>query len=106
MPAAMLLKCISTHGYHAVDFFFLLSGFVIAHAYDDRGTKMSIKDFFKRRLIRLHLMIIIGMTIGAICFYFSASTIVFPANYWNHSCGKLDSSDAYRVYINTGSAIA
>lgn len=66
------------HGYLAVDFFFLLSGFVIAHAYDDRWNRMSIKDFFKRRLIRLHPMIIIGMTIGAICFYFSASTLVFP----------------------------
>ncbi len=66
------------HGYLAVDFFFLLSGFVIAHAYDDRWNKMSIKDFFKRRLIRLHPMIIIGMTIGAICFYFGASSIFPP----------------------------
>lgn len=71
-------KMYINHGYLAVDFFFLLSGFVIAHAYDDRWSNMSIKDFFKRRLIRLHPMIIIGMTIGAICFYFSASDIVFP----------------------------
>ena len=71
-------KMYINHGYLAVDFFFLLSGFVIAHAYDDRWNSMSIKDFFKRRLIRLHPMIIIGMTVGAICFYFSASTIVFP----------------------------
>ena len=66
------------HGYLAVDFFFLLSGFVIAHAYDDRWGKMSIKKFFKRRLIRLHPMIVFGMTLGAICFYFSASETVFP----------------------------
>ncbi|MBV9963857.1 MAG: acyltransferase [Parafilimonas sp.] len=67
------------HGYLAVDFFFLLSGFVIAHAYDDRWNKMSIRSFFKRRLIRLHPMIIIGMTIGAICFYFGAPDIIaFP----------------------------
>lgn len=66
------------HGYLAVDFFFLLSGFVIAHAYDDRWNRMSIGNFFKRRLIRLHPMIIIGMTVGAICFYFSASELVFP----------------------------
>jgi peptidoglycan/LPS O-acetylase OafA/YrhL len=71
-------KMYINHGYIAVDFFFLLSGFVIAHAYDDRWTKMSIKDFFKRRLIRLHPMIVIGMTIGAICFYLSASSVVFP----------------------------
>lgn len=62
-------KQIINHGYMAVDFFFLLSGFVIGYAYDDRWGKMTIKDFFKRRLIRLHPMILIGMTIGAISFY-------------------------------------
>ncbi|HCD53672.1 MAG TPA: acyltransferase [Balneolaceae bacterium] len=61
------------HGYLAVDFFFMLSGFVMAHAYDDRWDSMSIKDFFKRRLIRLHPMIIFGMTIGALSFYFGES---------------------------------
>ena len=29
------------HGYLAVDFFFVLSGFVIGYAYDDRWDKMS-----------------------------------------------------------------
>ena len=29
-------KLIINHGYLAVDFFFLLSGFVVAYAYDDR----------------------------------------------------------------------
>ncbi|MDR3627425.1 MAG: acyltransferase [Ignavibacteriaceae bacterium] len=69
---------IINHGYLAVDFFFVLSGFVIGYAYDDRWGKMSLRDFFKRRLIRLHPMIIMGMVIGAIGFYFSASPIVFP----------------------------
>lgn len=58
------------HGYLAVDFFFVLSGFVVGYAYDDRWGKMSMGDFFKRRLIRLHPMIIISMVIGAIAFYF------------------------------------
>lgn len=71
-------KQMLNHGYLAVDFFFLLSGFVIGHAYDDRWNKMSLKDFFKRRLIRLHPMIIAGMLIGALCFYFSASEVLFP----------------------------
>lgn len=39
---------------------------------------MSIGGFFKRRLIRLHPMIIIGMVIGAVTFYFQASGY-FPA---------------------------
>lgn len=34
-------KQILNHGYLAVDFFFLLSGFVVAYAYDDRWGKMS-----------------------------------------------------------------
>lgn len=72
------LKQIINHGYLAVDFFFVLSGFVIGYAYDDRWGKMTLKDFFKRRLIRLHPMIIMGMIIGAIGFYFSASPVVFP----------------------------
>lgn len=65
------------HGYLAVDFFFMLSGYVMAHAYDDRWDRMTLTDFFKRRLIRLHPMIIFGMTVGAICFYFGESE-VFP----------------------------
>ena len=57
------------HGYLAVDFFFLLSGFVIAYAYDDRwGKGLTIGNFFKRRLIRLHPMLIAGAIIGAITF--------------------------------------
>ena len=56
------------HGLLAVDFFFILSGFVISYAYDDRWGRMTIGDFFKRRLIRLHPMIIIGTIIGVVAF--------------------------------------
>lgn len=62
------------HGYLAVDFFFLLSGFVIGYAYDDRWGKMSLWDFFKRRLIRLHPMLIMGTLLGALLFYFGYSS--------------------------------
>ncbi len=54
------------HGHIAVDFFFILSGFVISYAYDDRWGKMSLGGFFKRRLIRLHPMLIMGAVIGTI----------------------------------------
>lgn len=58
------------HGYLAVDFFFILSGFVISYAYDDRMRgKMTLKNFFKRRLIRLHPMVILGALIGAVTFF-------------------------------------
>lgn len=63
------------HGYLAVDFFFLLSGFVIGYAYDDRWGKLTFKGFLKRRLIRLQPLVILGMTLGAIGFYFTDSAI-------------------------------
>ncbi|GAB3011178.1 acyltransferase [Niabella terrae] len=69
------LDILVNHGYLAVDFFFLLSGFVIGYAYDDRWSKMSVKTFFKRRLIRLQPMVVLGMTLGAIGFYFTDSAI-------------------------------
>jgi peptidoglycan/LPS O-acetylase OafA/YrhL len=65
-PAFQVLN----HGYLAVDFFFVLSGFVIGYAYDDRWNKMTTWGFFKRRLVRLHPMVIIGTILGALLFYF------------------------------------
>ena len=56
------------HGYLAVDFFFMLSGFVLSYAYDDRFRSMSLGSFFKRRLIRLHPMLLVGVLIGATTF--------------------------------------
>lgn len=57
------------HGYLAVDFFFMLSGFVIGYAYDDRwGKSLTMSGFFRRRLIRLHPMVMLGALIGAISF--------------------------------------
>jgi len=72
------LDQIINHGYLAVDFFFLLSGFVIGYAYDDRWKKMGIGDFFKRRLVRLQPMVVMGMIVGAVCFYFQDSGL-WPA---------------------------
>jgi peptidoglycan/LPS O-acetylase OafA/YrhL len=57
------------HGYLAVDFFFILSGFVVGYAYDDRwGKKMTMKDFFRRRLIRLQPMVVMGALLGTLTF--------------------------------------
>ena len=57
------------HGYLTVDFFFMLSGFVIGYAYDDRwGKSLTMSGFFRRRLIRLHPMVMLGALIGAISF--------------------------------------
>ena len=69
------LDQVINHGYLAVDFFFVLSGFVIGYAYDDRWTRMSIGDFFKRRLVRLQPLVVMGTIIGALLFYFQDSTM-------------------------------
>lgn len=62
------------HGYLAVDFFFILSGFVVGYAYDDRlGTTMTLGNFFKRRLIRLHPMVVMGAVIGVAAFCIGGS---------------------------------
>ncbi|MGI4762402.1 MAG: acyltransferase family protein [Janthinobacterium lividum] len=69
------LTQIINHGYLAVDFFFLLSGFVIGYAYDDRWGRLTLKDFAKARLLRLQPMVVMGMLIGALTFYFQASPL-------------------------------
>lgn len=58
------------HGYLAVDFFFILSGFVVGYAYDDRWRRRSLSfgGFVKRRLIRLHPMVVLGAVLGAVSF--------------------------------------
>ncbi len=62
------------HGFLAVDFFFVLSGFVIGYAYDDRWeTSLRLNTFFKRRLIRLHPMVIAGALLGVISYFLQGS---------------------------------
>lgn len=58
------------HGFLAVDFFFCLSGFVVAYAYDNRLESMGKLEFFKRRLIRLHPMVALGSALGLVAFLF------------------------------------
>lgn len=68
------LITVINHGYLAVDFFFILSGFVIGYAYDDRlGKSMSLGNFFKRRLIRLHPMIVMGAVLGVVFYLLQGS---------------------------------
>ena len=59
------------HTFLAVDFFFTLSGFVLGYAYDGRLARgadprmaLGFWDFIKRRLIRLHPVVIVAASIG------------------------------------------
>ena len=73
------------HGFLAVDFFFCLSGFVIAYAYDDRIGKMGVVEFFKSRLIRLHPMVVFGSVLGLLAFLFDP----FGGNVQLYSVGQI-----------------
>jgi len=59
------------HGFLAVDFFFCLSGFVIAYAYDDRLHALGRIEFFRSRLIRLHPLVIFGSVLGLLGYLFN-----------------------------------
>ena len=52
------------HAYLAVDFFFMLSGFIVGHAYDDRLPRMGFIAFMKVRVRRLHPLALLGLVIG------------------------------------------
>jgi peptidoglycan/LPS O-acetylase OafA/YrhL len=55
------------HGYLAVDFFFVLSGFVLAYAYGERlRTSLAAATFILRRLIRLLPILLPGAAAGAV----------------------------------------
>ena len=56
------------HGFLAVDFFFCLSGFVIGHAYDHRLRTMTVRQFLRQRLIRLHPLVLLGALLGLAAF--------------------------------------
>ncbi|MBW8687143.1 acyltransferase [Chitinophaga sp. B61] len=78
-------KNFAAHGFLAVDFFFCLSGFVIAYAYDNRIEKMGFREFFISRVIRLHPLVVLGTVLGLLAFLFDPFT-GFPTGY---SAGKL-----------------
>ena len=53
-----------------VDFFFILSGFVIVYAYEHRLIAgMRWRDFLIARIIRLHPMYLLGLVLGAIAIW-------------------------------------
>ena len=71
------------HGFLGVDFFFILSGFVMGYAYDTsltpapspgRGETLTFWGFIRRRLIRLHPMVVMGVILGVIAFIIQGCT--------------------------------
>jgi peptidoglycan/LPS O-acetylase OafA/YrhL len=66
------------NGYLAVDFFFMLSGFVLAFAYDDRiAGGMSFREFFAIRFTRLYPTYLIGFALGILV---ALASLKFPGS--------------------------
>ena len=60
-----LLPEISRYGFLAVDFFFVLSGFVMSFAYQERLDRgLGFEAFIRRRLVRLYPLCLLGVVIG------------------------------------------
>ena len=60
-------ESICGHGYLAVEFFLLLMGYMLAYAYDRRWSSgMGAVEFFRRRLVRLHPLVISGVLLGVV----------------------------------------
>jgi peptidoglycan/LPS O-acetylase OafA/YrhL len=61
------------HMFLAVDTFFMMSGFVIAHTYSERlSHDMSTRSYLYRRVVRLYPMFVIGLILGAAVLYYGA----------------------------------
>ena len=58
--------------YLAVDMFFVLSGFVLAHAYDGKfADGMSVPSFLRARIARLYPVYLIGLVLGLVSVAFA-----------------------------------
>jgi len=65
----------------AVDLFYLVSGFVVAHAYGERLKRGGFFwDFVKTRLIRLYPLYLFGLAVGCIPALYAV--ITDPAGWW------------------------
>ncbi len=68
------------HAYLAVDFFFMLSGFVIALAYEKRLAEPSyFWPYVRERMIRLQPLLLLGAVLGSIVLILAISTGKEPA---------------------------
>ena len=66
--------------YLAVDMFFVLSGFVLAHAYDGKfAAGMSVATFLKARVARLYPIYLVGLVLGLVSVAFTNTHALSPA---------------------------
>lgn len=69
LPPSGWTETFCGHNYLAVEFYLLLMGFMFGQAYDRRWAEgMGTWDFLKRRLKRLHPLVISGVVLGGVVF--------------------------------------
>ncbi|MBX5163134.1 acyltransferase [Rhizobium sp. NZLR4b] len=66
---------LNSHASLAVDFFFCLSGFVLAHRYDQKLKSGVLRSsaFFLKRLLRLYPLIVAGVGLGVVASLFTST---------------------------------
>ena len=64
MSDALKVPWLMPNGGLAVDLFFVMSGFVIAHAYDSRIPELRFSGFLRLRVIRFYPLYALGLSLG------------------------------------------
>jgi|ERR1019366_9100173 peptidoglycan/LPS O-acetylase OafA/YrhL len=92
------LRCLK-NPFLAVDFFFILSGFVIFHAYGEKlRNGLHASEYLARRVGRLYPMLAVGLIVGLPVLYMN--TVSTPSDYTRHDIvSTLASNFAMLPYI-------
>lgn len=85
-PFNRMLAIVYQYGYLCVDFFFILSGFVIEYSYGERISKITFRDFIIKRIRRLYpLYLLTTLVVGGLqLVYYSYEQAFFchPISLW------------------------
>jgi peptidoglycan/LPS O-acetylase OafA/YrhL len=90
-----------TNPFLAVDFFFVLSGFVIFHAYEEKLLhRLTASEYLARRLSRLYTLMAVGLLGGLPVLYMR--TVSTPSDYTSYDLvSTLATNLAMSPYMST-----
>lgn len=77
-PVPLLQNSFTTNADMFVDFFFVLSGFVIAHRYEQMSDMQQFRNFYKKRFLRiypLHIIVLLAFVLIEVAKHLLASRI-------------------------------
>ncbi len=85
-PFNHVLAIVYQYGYLCVDFFFILSGFVIEHSYGKRVSEITFRDFIIGRLRRLYpLYLLTTLVVGGlqlVYYSYERTFCCYPISLW------------------------